>query len=139
MRAGLYLWNDDLAESHARSQHLPSPTGSYWHGLMHRREGDLDNAAYWFRRVGAHPVFPAVRRYALARAEARAGCGDRWCEARLAELRRADAWDPFAFLNGCRAAGAHPWLAEVQAFEMDELLAHGVREPDRALGSGPAG
>lgn len=46
IRAGLHLWNDDLAASHALSQHLAGPTGSYWHGLMHRREGDLDNAAY---------------------------------------------------------------------------------------------
>jgi hypothetical protein len=54
--SGLWLLHDFLDESHAISQDLDSPTGSYWHGIMHRREPDAGNAKYWFRRVGAHPV-----------------------------------------------------------------------------------
>ncbi len=38
--AGLWLYHDFLDESHAISQEIGTPTGSYWHGLMHRREPD---------------------------------------------------------------------------------------------------
>jgi len=55
--AGVWLLHDFLDESHAISQHIATPTGSYWHGIMHRREGDFSNAKYWFDRVGDHPVF----------------------------------------------------------------------------------
>jgi hypothetical protein len=52
--AGLWLVHDFLDESHAISQNIDAPTGAFWHGIMHRREGDFSNAKYWFRRVGAH-------------------------------------------------------------------------------------
>ena len=55
--AGLWLLHNFLDESHRISQSIETPTGSFWHGIMHRREGDFSNAKYWFRRVGAHPVF----------------------------------------------------------------------------------
>jgi hypothetical protein len=41
--AGLCLYHDFLDESHALSQEIATPTGSYWHGLMHRREPDPSN------------------------------------------------------------------------------------------------
>ena len=33
----------------------------YWHGIMHRREGDFSNSHYWFRKVGNHPAIAVVR------------------------------------------------------------------------------
>ena len=54
--AGLWLYVDDLDASHAVSQDLTSPTGSYWHAVMHRREGDFSNALYWYRKAGVHPA-----------------------------------------------------------------------------------
>src|SRR5688572_27783268 len=41
--AGLWLWHDYLIESHHISQNLSTPTGSFWHAIMHRREGDFSN------------------------------------------------------------------------------------------------
>src|SRR5437868_2895832 len=41
--AGLWLYHDYLDESHRISQEIETQTGSYWHGLMHRREPDFSN------------------------------------------------------------------------------------------------
>lgn len=82
VRSGLFLYFSALDESHAISQRISTDSGSYWHGIMHRQEGDWGNAKYWFRRIGRHPVF--------------------------AELGRLTGkpWDPFAFVDRCSAADA---------------------------------
>jgi len=56
MLAGLWLWHDWLDESHVISQSLASSTGSFWHAIMHRREGDFSNSKYWYARCQNHPV-----------------------------------------------------------------------------------
>jgi hypothetical protein len=58
--AGLWLYVDDLERSHDASQSLETPTGSYWHGIMHRREGDFSNSKYWFRKAGLHPAMQRI-------------------------------------------------------------------------------
>jgi hypothetical protein len=50
--AGLWLYHGFLDESHRISQALHGRDGSYWHGIMHRREGDFANAKYWFAAPG---------------------------------------------------------------------------------------
>src|SRR5262245_29639467 len=65
-RAGLWLLHDFLDESHRISQELDTVEGSYWHAILHRREPDAANAAYWFRRVGQHPIFEALAKDAQA-------------------------------------------------------------------------
>lgn len=56
VKAGLWLYIDDLDRSHEVSQGLYTPAGSFWHAIMHRREGDFPNAKYWYRKAGAHPA-----------------------------------------------------------------------------------
>jgi hypothetical protein len=58
--AGLWLWHDFLDISHTISQSIETPTGSFWHAIMHRREGDFSNAKYWYRRVGTHPALKTI-------------------------------------------------------------------------------
>lgn len=53
--AGLWLYFDWLDESHRISQSIETPTGSFWHAIMHRREGDFSNSKYWYARCVNHP------------------------------------------------------------------------------------
>jgi len=55
MLAGMWLWHDFLDESHRISQKIETPTGSFWHAIMHRREGDFSNSKYWYARCTNHP------------------------------------------------------------------------------------
>lgn len=56
LKAGLHLWNESMHRAHILSQDILNPTGSYLHGIMHRMEGDYDNAKYWLEKAGRHPV-----------------------------------------------------------------------------------
>jgi len=94
-RAGLWLLYDFLDESHALSQQIANPTGSYWHGWMHRREPDYGNAKYWFRRVGEHPV------YEFLAADARQIAEHSSLDPPAVFLGQQGAWDPFRFVDLC--------------------------------------
>jgi hypothetical protein len=94
--AGVWLLYDELDESHTISQSIKSESGSFWHAIMHRREGDFSNSKYWFRRVGEHPVFAPLAKRASELAAA-AGQSDV-----LAGLVTGGAWDPFAFVDLCQ-------------------------------------
>ena len=58
--AGLWLWHDGLEESHRISQSISDSTGSFWHAIMHRREGDFSNSKYWYARAVGHPVLATI-------------------------------------------------------------------------------
>jgi hypothetical protein len=60
LAAALWLYVDDLDRSHTISQQIEDATGSYLHGIMHRREGDFANSHYWFRKAGKHPAMGDV-------------------------------------------------------------------------------
>jgi len=100
--AGLWLMYDDLDRSHTISQSIETPTGSYWHAIMHRREGDFGNSKYWFHRVGKHRIFGGLAEAAreLAREHL---CGGE-LEPNTEWLAGGDDWDPFRFVDLCAAA-----------------------------------
>ncbi len=126
----LLMWNQ-LDSSHRASQSLEGEgnpqTADYWHGIMHRREPDLGNAAYWFRSLGRHPAFESLFTHL-----------PEW----ISELRLPDSitniiqhrllqrpqWDPAAMIQLCRTALQHPAgpddhaLRVVQYFEIVNLL-----------------
>jgi hypothetical protein len=52
------LWWDakgDWDKAHACAQADESPAGSAVHAYLHRVEGDLSNARYWYGRAGRAP------------------------------------------------------------------------------------
>jgi hypothetical protein len=103
--SGLFLYLDCWEASHELSQGIESGEGSYWHGIAHRMEPDAGNARYWFRRVGAHPVFPALH--------AEAGhILDRYHPA--AWRLPSKHWDPLLFIDWCEQARLSGGTAEAQ-------------------------
>ncbi|MCC7262470.1 MAG: hypothetical protein IT369_08115 [Candidatus Latescibacteria bacterium] len=94
LQAALWLYVDELDRSHRLAQQLEDQTGSYWHGIMHRREGDFSNSHHWFNKVGVHPAMGLIPGY-----------------------------DPHAFIDAvARAKGEDPALAELQRREWANLF-----------------
>ncbi len=49
------LWWDakgDWTRAHESAQQDEGPGGAWVHAYLHRKEGDLSNAGYWYRRAG---------------------------------------------------------------------------------------
>lgn len=50
------LWWDgkgDWQRAHEHAQQRDDRAGMHVHAYLHRKEGDLPNAGYWYRRAGA--------------------------------------------------------------------------------------
>ena len=49
------LWWDakgDWTKAHETAQQDEGPAGAWVHAYLHRKEGDLSNAGYWYARAG---------------------------------------------------------------------------------------
>jgi hypothetical protein len=49
------LWHDARGEwdkAHELANDVDDKTGAWVHAYLHRKEGDLGNAGYWYRRAG---------------------------------------------------------------------------------------
>jgi hypothetical protein len=136
LQAGLLLWNDDLDASHTVSQDVETQTGSYWHGIMHRMEGDYSNAKYWFRRVGSHPVYAQVAEKAAVRLKEAAdnkAMQDGYGTDRLIAsiVDGSGAWNPYAFIDCVERAvtarrtdaSSAPYTEVLERIQQDEIEA----------------
>jgi len=89
IRAGLLYAYDAIDESHRIVQDIANNQASYWHGMLHRREGDFENSRYWFRRTGPLGVFAEMH-------------------ARASEVSplmgRQENWDPYLLVGQCEQA-----------------------------------
>ena len=125
VQSGLLLWNDALDASHTISQNIESRTGSYWHGIMHRREPDYSNSKYWFRRVGVHPIFPELRERVLTLLQSGSTESDSLAYYTQA-IEKAEGWDAFRFVDWCQAADGDRSTPEavrtlLQAVQVEEI------------------
>ncbi len=96
--AGLLQMYDFWDASHEAAQQADDlgerGSSAYWHGIAHRREPDPGNAAYWFRRVGRHPIFADLARSARPLLDAHG-------EAATSSRLLAGGWDPMAMIDLC--------------------------------------
>jgi hypothetical protein len=121
--SGLYLYFSCRNEAHEVAQEDSSVEGSYWHAIVHRQEPDAGNSSYWFRRVGAHPIFRPLLEEARVIATAYPDVS----------LQLGSTWNPFAFIDVCEEARRHPAsgleraVLEIQRVEWQLLFDHCAR------------
>lgn len=108
IRAGLLYAYDALHESHRILQEIGSGEASYWHGMIHRREGDFENARYWFRRTGVLPAYAEMHVKAAAFSPL---------------MGRQPNWDPYPLVGQCEQArfGGDVNQAELVALQKVEF------------------
>jgi len=120
----LLLW-DFLNESHEISQTMEGQgnprTADYWHGIMHRREPDAGNAAYWFRRVGSHPAFDSLASN-LVRWMQEIGASEDECEFAKRKVIANGSLDPFALVELSTQALRKPGQVEDSALRRIQYL-----------------
>jgi hypothetical protein len=131
VHAGLHLLNESLDQSHHIAQEITTPTGSFWHGLMHRMEGDFSNAKYWFADVRHHPIstqlVTCLRNYLSE--QDMSDLDNETLRSKLEVLVSSPVWNPAVFVDAVELQLMHvqhpkaeEWLRHIQHFEMKLLL-----------------
>ena len=125
VRGALLNAVDALDAAHRIFQDDPGDLGSYWHGVMHRREGDFDNARYWFRRAGR--LLIADKLHAASAQDS-------------SNMAKQSSWDAYLLTGMCEQAkfGDTDAIAEcvrLQRIEFDHLFAYCWRKSVRLAAS----
>ena len=118
VRGALFYAADALDAGHRIFQDAPGDLGSYWHGMMHRREGDFDNARYWFRRAGKLPNFDRMHGAAANLSP---------------NMAKQNSWDAYLLTGMCEQAkfgdrDAIPECVKLQRVEFDGMLDYTWRQ-----------
>jgi hypothetical protein len=118
VRGGLLYALDDLHGCHEFFQDTASDLVGYWHGMMHRREADFDNARYWFRRAGSMPFFNTLHRRASEVST---------------HMTKQLSWDAYLFTGECEqhrfgADSTEGELARLQRAEFDVVFDYTWRQ-----------
>jgi hypothetical protein len=124
LAAGLLQVHDFWDASHQAAQQADDlgerGFSAYWHGIAHRREPDAGNAAYWFHRVGRHPLFSRLA------ADARPLLETHGDAALTRSLLAGGNWNPQSMIDLCssaRGGSDREQLAlRLQRLEMQLLL-----------------
>lgn len=125
VKSGLCLALDAWDEAHSIAQDLDTVEGSYWHGIVHRREPDAGNAKYWFRRVGQHPIFQQLTSQETRQALPATTAFD--------QIVSSGSWESFTFIDLCMACEngqspeLKPELVALQSKEISLLLEHCIQ------------
>jgi hypothetical protein len=112
VRSLLLLTAGDLERAHILVQEASDADGTYIHGIIHRAEGDFDNARYWFRRTAVHPAAAEIYRRAAVNSPRVASCA---------------TWDPVwltDWVESTRRTGVDEELRAVLTIETEVLLEH---------------
>ncbi|MEK3883616.1 hypothetical protein [Paenibacillus sp. PL2-23] len=137
LMAGLHLRNDSLDRSHAFAQEIEhDATGAYWHGIMHRMEGDFYNSKYWFRQAGHHPAMKLTQTRVAewlggaAAQQAMSAVTDPDVRGTLLSFQSESGWEPSAFVDLIVWQERHasnelrPLLEKLQDIELRSLFEH---------------
>ena len=153
--AGFWLWHDGLHECHEIVQRSPddrffrsepaaqpvdSPlrrpatlkeltaTFSFWHAVMHRREGDFGNSKYWYAKCAGHSALAKLAEMATPLFAGQTQ------SAAIARLTRG-GWDAYAFVDfveaACDRPAPHPdhqLAIALQRLEWRALMAHTIAQ-----------
>jgi hypothetical protein len=124
--SGLWLRHDYLDESHRISQQIQTESGSMWHAIMHRREGDFSNSKYWYDRTEDHLLYKTLA--------VRAGDVINPFPADKSVFRIiANGWNPQAFVDLVQQVHdkpndpRHPLAVMIQEVEWQSLFEHCTR------------
>jgi hypothetical protein len=109
-RSLLFIAAGGLDQAHRIVQEISTTDGAYIHGMVHRIDGDFDNARYWFGRAGVQPAATEMYRRAAASS---------------VTVANRPIWDPFLvtdMVETSRTAGVTEELRAVLIIEFEVLL-----------------